>query len=65
MATQYTQAEYDALRQAIASGALSVSHDGETVTFRSASEMRALLAAMERSLGIRTSTRRRVHALGF
>ncbi len=64
MATQYTMAEYEALRKAHATGALSVTHDGETVTFRSAAEMRALLSTMERSLGLRGTTRR-VHRLGF
>lgn len=42
-----------------------MTHDGETVQFRSAAEMRALLGQMETELGIRTSVRRRAHVVGF
>lgn len=62
---RYTTAQYEALRDAIATGASSVTHDGETVQFRSAAEMRALLGSMEEELGIRTRTRRRAHVVGF
>lgn len=62
---RYTQAQYEALRDAIATGASSVSHDGETVQFRSAAEMRALLGQMERELGLRSSTRPRAHTVRF
>lgn len=60
----YTIEQYNNLRAAIATGAASVTHDGETVTFRSAAEMRALAATMERELGLRPS-RRRSHVVGF
>lgn len=62
---RYTIAQYEALRDAIATGASSVTHDGETVQFRSAAEMRALLGSMETELGIRTRVRRRAHVVGF
>ncbi|HMO09370.1 MAG TPA: hypothetical protein PKD10_17250 [Paracoccaceae bacterium] len=43
----YTQAQIDALREAIASGTTEVSYDGKTVKYRSLAEMRSLLAEME------------------
>jgi len=62
---RYTMAQYEALRDAIATGARSVTHDGETVTFETPAERRALLGQMEAELGIRTRTRRRAHVVGF
>ena len=62
---RYTTAQYEALRDAIATGASSVTHDGETVQFRSAAEMRALLGQMEAELGLRAHVRRRAHVVGF
>lgn len=41
-----TQAQLDALDDAIASGALSVSHNGKTVTYRSLEEMREVRAIL-------------------
>lgn len=46
----YTQADVDAMRAALASGALKVKRGEEEVTYRSASEMRAQLAVMEAEL---------------
>lgn len=49
----WTQADIDKLKAAIASGVLSVRYDGppaRTVTYQSLSEMRALLASMQRSV---------------
>ncbi len=49
----YTQAQYDTLRNACATGALSVRNpDGSMVTYRSLDEMRRLLADMEQELGL-------------
>jgi len=55
--TAWTQAEYDALRKAIASGALRVSYADRTVQYHSLAEMRSLLKDMERALGIETDDR--------
>ena len=46
----YTQAHVDAMREALASGALSVSHGGKTVTYRSRQEMLDQLALMEAAI---------------
>ena len=50
MATQWTVEERDALKAAIATGALSVQYEDEKVTYRSLAEMRALLTEMEGTL---------------
>ncbi|HEY0032282.1 MAG TPA: hypothetical protein VGB81_03370 [Devosia sp.] len=54
----YTQAQYDALQSAIASGALTVEYGDKKVTYRSLTEMRAILSEMERDLQIGTRSRR-------
>lgn len=52
----YTQAQYDALLQACATGALTVRNpDGSMVTYRSLDEMQRVLADMERNLGLTPS----------
>lgn len=43
-------ARIEALEEAIAIGALSVSHAGKTVTYRSLSEMRQILASLQTQL---------------
>lgn len=43
----YSQAQIDALRAAIASGATRVSYDGKSVEYRSLAEMIAILERME------------------
>lgn len=57
----FTQAQVDALKDAIASGALEVEHNGKKVRYRSLSEMEATLKKMEESLG----TRRKVNRLNL
>ena len=48
----YTAAQVTDLRRAIASGALTVRNaNGETVTYRSLTEMRSILATMEAEVG--------------
>lgn len=64
-AVAYTQAQHDALEAAIATGATSVTHDGETVQFRSSKDMQALLGRMKRELGLTSGTRRKLHVVGF
>jgi hypothetical protein len=46
----WTQAEQDALRAAIASGVVSVTYADRSVTYNSLSEMRLLLAEMDRQI---------------
>lgn len=58
MSTRYTQADLDALNDAIATGARRVSYNGQTVEYRSLSEMREVRDEMERQLGIVTTKRR-------
>ena len=44
----YTQVEIDALKSAIASGALTVKYDDLTTTYRSLDEMTKILGDMEK-----------------
>lgn len=46
----YTQAQRDALANAIATGALETDADGIRIRYRSLAEMRSLLAEMDRQL---------------
>lgn len=46
----FTQAQIDALKDAIGTGARSVSVDGKTVTYNSISEMLRALRLMEREV---------------
>lgn len=50
MKMSWTQAEYEALKKAVASGVLTVKYDDRTVTYQSLREMRELLGAMRREL---------------
>lgn len=50
MASEWTDAQREALRAAIASGVLTVSFGGRSVTYQSLREMRNLLAEMDRQL---------------
>jgi len=54
MAT-YTQAQYDALIKALATGARRVQYGDQDITYRSLAEMERLKIRMERDLGITTS----------
>lgn len=60
----WTQTDIDALKAAIASGAMSVSYSGppaRTITYRSLDEMRGILVQLEREvLGASAVTSRRV-----
>jgi hypothetical protein len=46
----YTEAQRDALREAIASGVLRVSYDGRTVEYRSLADLRDALREVEGAL---------------
>ena len=46
----YTEAQRDALREAIASGVLRASYDGRTVEYRSLADLRAALRDVEAAL---------------
>lgn len=43
----YTQAQYDAIKAALASGVTTVSYQGKSVTYRDFTEMLTLLSLME------------------
>ncbi len=43
----YTEDQVSALRAALASGVLTVSYDGKSVTYRSVGELKAALAEIE------------------
>lgn len=47
----YTTTHLAALREAIATGTLTVTYDGKTVTYRSLSDLLRIVALMERALG--------------
>jgi hypothetical protein len=60
---RWTQAEYETLRAAVASGVLSVSYAGppqRTVQYQSLAEMRKLLADMEREVNGSATPRSRL-----
>ncbi len=46
----YTQAQYDAIKAAIASGVTTVSYQGKTVTYRDFTEMLTILSMIEAEL---------------
>ncbi len=48
----FTQAQLDALDQAIATGALRVAYDGKSVQYRSLEEMRLIRDQVRRELGL-------------
>ena len=54
----WTQAHVTTLQAAVASGVLTVSYNGRSTTYQSLSEMRALLADMERQVSATTRTYR-------
>ena len=56
----YTQAQVDALRAAIASGVLTVRHGDVSTTYRSLTEMQAVLKTMEEDVAGKTVRRSRV-----
>lgn len=58
MAT-YTQAQRDALAEAIALGVTEVTSNGETVKYRSLAEMRRLLKEMDADLAAAAGTPKR------
>lgn len=58
----WTEEDVAKLKEAVSSGVLSVSYDGpprRTITYQSLTEMRALLADMERVVAPPSVTRRR------
>lgn len=64
----WTQADIDNLRAAVATGVLSVSYDGpprRMITYHSLSEMRSLLAEMERQVSGTTTYRLAKTTKGF
>ena len=50
---EYTQEQFENLKRAYATGALSVKHEGKTTVFRSLNEMKRLLDAMSKDLSNR------------
>lgn len=65
VAMAWTQADVDALKSAMKTGALSVSYAGppaRSVTYRSLAEMQALLAQMQQEVSGATATTYRLAA---
>lgn len=56
----YTQADIDALKAAIRTGAKSISVNGRTITYHSLAEMRQALRDMDAEVNPQTVTRRPV-----
>lgn len=54
----YTQQQVDKMREAIASGALSVEYGDKKVTYRSLKEMQTTLAQMEAEVAGKPASRR-------
>lgn len=63
----YTQTQLDALRAAVATGALQVRNSNhEMVTYRSLEEMQRLIGVMERALGgARSAVLQPTYSKGF
>jgi hypothetical protein len=62
----WTQAEYDALKSAIAGGAKVVRYaDGKSVEYHSLADMRSLLAEMEASLNATSNAASRCSSVTF
>lgn len=59
MSQRYTMADYAALNEAIASGARSVTYNGQQVSYRSLTEMYSIRDQMELALGISSGKKRR------
>ena len=57
----WTQTELDALNASIATGALTGSHNGKTVTYRSLADMLRLRDRMQEELANGTGNRPSVH----
>lgn len=57
----YTQTQLAALRDALASGALTVTYEGKTITYRSLLELQKAISIVERSLGVGASASRSVY----
>jgi len=57
----FTQAQLDALEDAIAQGVLEVSYSDKTVKYRSLDEMLRVRDLMRNALGITTSTSKRIY----
>jgi len=53
----YTESQAEALREALASGALTVEYDGKRVTYRSVREIKEALAQVETALARDAGTR--------
>lgn len=58
MSTRYTQADLDALNQAIALGVTRATYNGQTVEYRDLAAMKAIRDEMEAELGIKVTKRR-------
>ena len=56
----WTQAEYDTLKAAVASGVQTVRYQDRTVTYHSLEQMRSLLGDMERSLSQNARNNQRI-----
>jgi hypothetical protein len=59
MTMAFTQAQIDALKQAIALGVTQVSYQGRTTTYRSLDEMKAALRMLEAEVNTGGATPRR------
>jgi hypothetical protein len=55
----YTQAQYDALKSAIAEGVKEVYYGDKRVVYRDLIEMQSILSAMENDLGLSNKKRRK------
>lgn len=63
----FTQAQLDAIEEAIASGATSVSYEGKTVSYQSLDQMLRIRAIIRSALGLSTqsATVLAQHSRGF
>jgi hypothetical protein len=59
----YTQAQLEALQEALASGTLTVTYEGRSITYRSVQELQRAIAVVQNALNQQSGKRTRQYRL--
>jgi hypothetical protein len=59
----YTQAQLEALQEALASGTLTVTYEGRSITYRSVQELQRAITVVQNSLNQQSGKRTRQYRL--
>jgi hypothetical protein len=59
----YTQAQLEALQEAMASGTLTVTYEGRSITYRSVQELQRAIAVVQNALNQQSGKRTRQYRL--